>query len=395
MTLVEPVNLLNKVIIILQRVKKKNLYEGFGEEKLELLLEEALLNGSRRRQRYSNSRFFGYFCSYWPEEVVLAAGFEPLRLFPASIQAVPASLPAYCCSLARGCLSMAEKGDYADLAGTGFAHTCDTMQCLGGIWQAVVGHVDNTLQCVPPVLLEAPGARRYYLAELQNLVSKLGRLTGREPGTADLKRALELCRRIRRQAAELEKMRPYLPSPLVPALLRAGQVMPRAEFNTALEKVIPALKERMTEPGDRRRVVVSGAVLENDSLFNMVEDLGGRVVADDTCTGYRHYYDQLSQPDTTDPLEAIVQRAVNMPPCPCRSRGHDYRINYLEQLALEKNVAGAVLVIRKFCEPHAWDAVPVTELLRKSGIRTMVLELEGADADGRERTRLQAFLESI
>ncbi|HBX22346.1 MAG TPA: 2-hydroxyacyl-CoA dehydratase [Desulfotomaculum sp.] len=379
---------------MLQQVKNKNLNDSIGEEKLELLLEEASLNGSRRRERYPDSRFFGYFCSYWPEEIVLAAGYEPLRLFPASIQAVPASLPAYCCSLARGCLSRAEKGDYADLAGTGFAHTCDTMQCLGGIWQAVAGHVDNTLQCVPPVLLEAPGARRYYLTELQNLLSKLGRLTGREPGKIDLIRALDLCRQIRRQAAELDKMRAYLPSPLVPALLRAGQVMPATEFSAALERVIPVLKERMAEPGDRCRVLVTGAVLENDSLFKMVEDLGGRVVADDTCTGYRHYYDQLSQPDT-DPLEAIVQRAANMPPCPCRSRGHDYRINYLEQLALEKNAAGAVLVIRKYCEPHAWDAVPAAEQLRKSGIRTMVLELEGADVGGQERTRLQAFLESI
>ena len=383
---------------MLQQFKNKNLYDSLGEEKLVFLLEEASLNGSRRRERYPDSRFFGYFCSYWPEEIVLAAGLEPLRLFPASIQAVPASLPAYCCSLARGCLSMAEKGDYVDLVGTGFAHTCDTMQCLGGIWQAVAGYVDNTLQCVPPVLLEAPGARRYYLAELQNLVRKLGALTGREPGNEELNGALDLCGQIRRQAAGLDQMRPYLPSPLVPALLRAGQVMPRAEFSAALEKVIPALKERMAEPGDRRRVLVSGAVLENDSLFNMVEDLGGRVVADDTCTGYRHYYNQLNQPDTTDPLdplESMVQRAVNMPPCPCRNRGRDYRVNYLEQLALEKKASAAVLVIRKYCEPHAWDAVPAAERLRQSGIRTMVMELEGADAGGQERTRLQAFLESI
>ncbi|MBP1759955.1 MAG: Benzoyl-CoA reductase/2-hydroxyglutaryl-CoA dehydratase subunit, BcrC/BadD/HgdB, partial [Firmicutes bacterium] len=32
---------------------------------------------------------------------------------------------------------------------------------------------------------------------------------------------------------------------------------------------------------------------------------------------------------------------------------------------------------------------------RKNGIRTLTLELEGATVGGQERTRLQAFLESL
>ena len=371
-----------------------HLNSADGIQMLALLTEEAGLNGAKRSDRYPDRRFWGYFCSYWPEELVLAAGFEPLRLMPASIHAIPASLPVYCCSLARGCLSMAERDLFTDLAGTGFAHTCDTMQCLGGIWQDTLGR-EKTVQSVPPVLLEAPGAGTYYHAELESVLDQISRISGHKPDPSELRQALELCRRIRRLAAGLDQMRHSLPSPLVSALLRAGQVTPRSVYAGALETVLPLLKEQMQSPGHRPKLLVSGAVLENDGLFGMLEDLGGRVVADDTCTGFRHYFDGPGNGNQSDPLPAIVRRHVNMPPCPCRSRGHEYRASHLEQLAGERQAAGAILVIRKYCEPHAWDAVPVAERLRHSGIRTMILELEGADVGGQERTRLQAFLESI
>ncbi|SFR00912.1 2-hydroxyacyl-CoA dehydratase family protein [Desulfoscipio geothermicus] len=70
-------------------------------------------------------------------------------------------------------------------------------------------------------------------------------------------------------------------------------------------------------------------------------------------------------------------------------------MHYLVNLARNRQAAGAVLVNRKYCEPHAWDAVPAAERLRAGGVHTLVLELEGADVGGQERTRLQAFLESL
>jgi len=264
---------------------------------VDLLLEEAALNGTRRSERYPHMQFFGYFCSYWPEELVTAAGLEPLRLMPVSAQAVPASLPAYCCSLARGCLSMAERGAFTDLVGTGFAHTCDTMQCLGGVWQATAGS-ENTLQFVPPVILDAPGASRYYRNELQRVADKLMNITGNKFGTGEIKKAVKLYRHTRRLAAKLDQLRPGLPSPLVSAILRAGQVMPREQFAAALETVLSSLEQQFNEPGNRKRLLISGAVLENDNLFRLLEELGTRVVADDTCTGSRHYYQSPDRPDS-------------------------------------------------------------------------------------------------
>lgn len=364
-----------------------------SREALELLLEEAALNGLKRLTRYPGRKFFGYFSSYFPEELIIAAGLEPLRLLPDSENSTPVELPAYCCSLAKGTLDMEVNNQWDDLVGVGFTHTCDTMQCLSGIWSAC--GQSKTVDLVPPVMLKASGAEPYYLAELNKLLRAIAALTQqKEIKDESIRDALKLCAHTRKLVTELDEIRPNLPSPLVFALLRAGQLMPRSDYNQALEKSLIYLKNRMADAPPLVRLLVSSAVLENDSLFEMIEELGGRVVADDTCTGYRHYSgNTLSKSE--NPLSDIVHRYSEMSPCPCKNRSLNERIDNLTTLAKRRHVQGAVIVIRKYCEPHAWDAVSLTESFRKSGIRTLILELEGANVGGQERTRLQAFLENL
>ncbi|CAA7601202.1 FldB/FldC dehydratase alpha/beta subunit [Acididesulfobacillus acetoxydans] len=414
-----------------------NVTNGGAGESLALLLEEADLRGRDSASRYPEHKFFGYLCSYFPEELILAAGFEPLRLLPDPGPATPAELPTYCCSLARGTLAGAKKGKMRELAGVGVAgvgvagvgvagvgvagvgvagvgvagvgvaHTCDTMQCLDGIWAAGFGR-EKVLSVVPPVMLAAAGGRDYYQSEMESLYDSLLRLSAEQAQIVDhsrsnraeaLDRAWETCTKARQLAAELDELRSHLPSPLISALLRAGQLMPKTRYIAALEEVLPLLREKVGDPGvsgERYRVLVTGAVLETDSLFQMIEELGGRVVADDTCTGYRHYVQPaLPQTRGENGLAQIVERYRNMPPCPCRNQGLDGRLDYLESLALAREAQGAVLVVRKYCEPHAWDTVPLCERLQARNIRTLVLELEASEVGGQERTRLQAFLESL
>lgn len=369
-----------------------NEFEGEIMGPLKWLLEESALKGTKRRQRYPNHRFFGLFCSYFPEEVILAFGLEPLRLLPDSPNATPAELPAYCCSLARGTLDQDIHGEWSDLVGVGFAHTCDTMQCLSGIWAH--GGRTQTFDLVPPVMLKAAGASHYYQAEINSAWQQLKELTQQDPGEEDLHQAMELCQTYRDQVAELDALRPLLPSPLVTALLRAGQLMPRTEYITALDAAIPVLKQSAQASGSRARILISGAVLENDSLFAMIEDLGGRVVAEDTCTGVRHYSGKFDKA-LENPRTALVQRYIDMPPCPCKNRSLNERLTYLSDLVSNRQAEGVIIVLRKYCDPHAWDAVTLAEGFQRRGIRTLILELEGSEVGGPERTRLQAFLEGI
>lgn len=366
---------------------------------MERLVEAASLTGAEILARYPEKRFFGFTCSYWPEELVWAAGLEPLRLFPGQTRAMPPELPSFSCSLARGILADLKGPGLKKLSGLGLAQTCDTMQCLGSISRTVLK--DKVLELVPPVMLSAPGAREYYLEELRAAWQKLRELAGETPQEERIASALELYARMRRLALKLDELRPWLPSHLVAALLRAGQVLPREEYVTLLEEALTSLTARKEEDAGRIGVLLSGPVLEKDGLYLMIEELGGRVLADDTCTGTRHYAQGTVPEEARGAtavermLSRVVHRHLTMPICPCRHRRLQERVDYLQKLAAKAGASGAILVVRKFCEPHAFDAVPLAKGLNEQGVKTLVLELEGPEVGGQERTRLQAFLESL
>ena len=64
------------------------------------------LDYARQLKKDSAKKIVGYVCSYVPEEMILAAGAHPVRLFGAKENASLADshLQSYCCSLARGVL---------------------------------------------------------------------------------------------------------------------------------------------------------------------------------------------------------------------------------------------------------------------------------------------------
>lgn len=367
---------------------------------VEQLVEIASLAGGEILERYPDKQFFGFTCSYWPEELVLAAGFEPLRLFPGSTSSMPPELPSFTCSLARGILADLKGAGLKKLAGLGLAQTCDTMQCMGSISRTILK--DKTLEMVPPVLLSASGAREYYFEELKVLWQKLLELSESTPQGEQIASAWNLYRRMRELALKIDELRPRLPSQMVASILRAGQLMPREEYVGLLEEALASLAGYEDQETNKIGILLSGPVLEKDDLYLMIEELGGRVLVDDTCTGTRHFTQSLSGENEANDvtaveklLEQVAHRHLTMPLCPCRHRQLEERTGYLLEQAAGVKAAGAILIVRKFCDPHAFDAVPVARALNRQGIKTLVLELEGAEVGGQERTRLQAFLESL
>jgi len=378
----------------------RDLIAGTGMEKL---AAAAGLPYQAWSEQFPGARPFAYFCSYWPEELTMAFGWEPVRIFPPAKAGTPARLPTYCCSVARGCLEQGERGDLP-FREAGFAHTCDTMQCLSQIWRYAVSEAAVTF--VPPVTLNAPGARQYCAAELERVGRQLERLSGRAFVPDDLRRAIALNNRVRALAQKLAELRPYLPAALAARLQRTAQVVPRSLYAQALAEILPGLQKLAGEqaqggtPAERgkgkdpfRRVLISGAVLENEEVPALLEGLGARVVADDTCAGDRHFAGMAEE--TGDPYEALAARILRRPPCPCRHQGLHARRDYLLELARSHQAEAALLILRKYCDPHAWDAVSLARELRAAGLPVYVLELEGASPGGQEKTRLQAFLECL
>ena len=139
----------------------------------------------------SGRKIVGTFCSYAPEEIILAAGAHPFRLFGTGekIRLAEAHLQSYCCSLVRGALEDALGGRLAFLDGVVFPHTCDSIQRLSDIWRLNVAgcfHLDVVL----PVKLDTESARQYLIDVLNRFREELGEKLGVTISDDDLRAAI-------------------------------------------------------------------------------------------------------------------------------------------------------------------------------------------------------------
>ncbi|MDD5168269.1 MAG: 2-hydroxyacyl-CoA dehydratase, partial [Syntrophales bacterium] len=73
---------------------------------------------ARELKKASGKKIVGYVCSYTPEEIILAAGAHPMRLFGSkeNIHLADSHLQSYCCSVVRGILEEGLSGrlDFLD-----------------------------------------------------------------------------------------------------------------------------------------------------------------------------------------------------------------------------------------------------------------------------------------
>src|SRR3970040_1866708 len=82
----------------------------------------------------------GFLCSYTPEEVILAAGLQPIRLHTSGkpLKRADAYLHNTLCAYVRSVLDAALEGDAAHLAGMVFVSSCDAMRRLCDVWRHYV-----------------------------------------------------------------------------------------------------------------------------------------------------------------------------------------------------------------------------------------------------------------
>jgi len=371
-------------------------------------------NGYVKRYKMESGRkVVGTFCSYAPEEIILAAGAHPFRLFGSGekIRLAEAHLQSYCCSLVRGALEDALGGNLAFLDGVVFPHTCDSIQRLSDIWRLNVPacfHLDLVL----PVKLDTDGARQYMIDVLSRFRGELGEKLGVTISDDDLRAAIRICNRIRAALTRIYDLKGERPEILkgsdLYALVRAAMIMDRGRVASLLEEVAEDLEKKsvgqavagsaqkgtaVSGPA-RKRIFLSGGVCNQPDIYTIIEEAGGAVVGDDLCTGSRYFSGQIDE--KADPVTAITSRYLERVVCPAKHRGLTDRADHLVRLVREKQAQGVIFFLLKFCDPHAFDYPYLKEALDKTGIPSMLLEVEDRlPADGQLRTRFETFVEMI
>ena len=357
--------------------------------------------GGYLRAVKGKQKIIGYCCTYMPEEIIFAAGVHPVRLFgtKGNIAKADAHLQAYSCSLVRGILEEGLAGRLSYLDGMVFPHSCDSIQRLSDIWRLNIGftwHADVVL----PVKLDTASAREYMAAVLKKFRRDLEAWLDTPITDESLATSITTYNKLRRLLKRIYELRSENPALIsgrdVATIVKGSMIMRREEAAHTLEGIVQALeaqKDQSSAP-QKKRLVVAGSICDHMEVYDLIEQAGGVVVWDDLCTGSRFFEGQIALDG--DPILSIADRYTDRTICPAKHASLTARGDNLVQIAKERKAGGAIFLLLKFCDPHAFDYPYMKEMLDKENIPSMLLEIEQElPSAGQLATRFETFIEML
>lgn len=365
-------------------------------------LSETLSNPFVESWKKGGGKVVGYPCTYVPEEIIYAAGILPFRL--RGTGCVGTSLADTWltrianCSYARSVLELALTGEYDFLDGVVFTNGCDHTRRAYDNWRAQ----EKTpafmhMLPVPHVLTE--DGLQWYREEVIAFKEHLEESFGVEVKDESLREAISVYNETRSLLKQLYELRTKKAPPVTGAetlkIVVASVSMPRDKYNQLLKELLNEIGGREGVSDYRARLMIVGSINDDPALVELIEDIGGLVVADSLCFGAKFFWDL--EEEVGDPLDSITARYYNHIPCPRMYGELSKRLDFVKDVARKAGVDGIILQAIKFCDLHGIENVLLEEALEKEGIPTLKLEREyGPLADtGRIRTRVQAFLERM
>lgn len=341
----------------------------------------------------------GYMCSYAPQELLHAAGYLPIRILgrEGDTHRADELLQAFSCSFARSVLDSALEQEWPFLDLVMFSHTCDTMQNVADLWRAHAPHTEVLIASVP-TRTDGDAAKRYYVAELERLKKKIEAKTG--PITDEqLAASLKLFEEHRNTMQELYALRTAKPGLLSGAQMMnisvSALLMDRAEHLALVQAVIAALKsDDCTGDTTLPKVFVAGGMCRHVGFIELMESAGCAVVGDDLCVGSRSFVQGKS--DAATPLEALAKIYLGRIPCPAFHRDARHPGEALVEAVRRDKADGVIFLLTNFCDPVAFDFVPLKQSLEKAGIPALSLSVEQhREPPEQLRTRVEAFAEML
>jgi benzoyl-CoA reductase/2-hydroxyglutaryl-CoA dehydratase subunit BcrC/BadD/HgdB len=302
--------------------------------------------------------------------------------------------PDFICPYMRLALEKGLSGGYSYLAGLVQGYTCDVTCGIMNIWKENIG--GKIFYTMPIPYFDSPESRKLFRSLIMELVEKLNAIGGNFTDKS-LSESINIYNQIRDHILRLYEMRYENRLPLSGGdlfyIIQAGFVTPPEDYLKLLEALILKINEESYPANNGIPVLISGSVLNNSRIIDLIEESGGKVAADDLCTGIRHFYPPSG--NGNDPVDKVIDRYIRRFPCPSRSRFTD-RLPVIINNIRRSRSKGVIFIFQKFCASHLADQPILAEELKRENIPSILIELEDPGIyEGQLRTRLEAFFEMI
>jgi benzoyl-CoA reductase/2-hydroxyglutaryl-CoA dehydratase subunit BcrC/BadD/HgdB len=355
-------------------------------------------------------KIVGLYCVMAPEELVYAAGAIPLRLCGGSYEASCVGdelAPRDACPVVKAALGSTAFGTpslYQLCDVVVVPTTCDAKRKMA---EELSRHTEVWVMEVPHVK-ESEGARRQWLEEVFGFKRDLERLTGRRIRRKELAEAIAMLGRAQQEARRLYRLR-QAPAPLIrgneASLALHAFACDRAERWTAAMRLLnDELEERAAHwhPVHKEktpRLLLAGAppIFPNWKLPNLIEEMGGALVSDESCLGDRYLYDPVGAVENTleDMMTALASRYLMPCTCPSFAPNED-RLFRLRQAIEDFRIDGVLYHVLKGCVIYDFELQRVEKLMKERDLPVLRIETDYNPEDIEQlRTRIEAFIEML
>ncbi len=350
----------------------------------------------------------GTFCTYVPEEIIIALGGICIGLCggaEVATETVESVLPRNTCALI--------KSSFGFKAG----RICPYIECC----DLVIGETtcDGKKKYYeildlyhPTYVMELPqrkgeGDKHLWREEVGALVARLEEVTGQKLTLDKLKEAVGIVNAKRQALLRLAEVRKASP-PVISGkdALLINQIAfydePR-RFAKQVNDLCDELEKRAAEgkgavPADAPRVLLSGCpmAIPNWKVPHILASAGAATVMEELCTGIRYFRNLVD--DSADSVEglldSIASRYLDID-CAVFTPNRQ-RLDNIMQLAKDYKVDGVVYYALQFCDPYTIEAYGVRKALEEAGMPFLYIETDYSQEDtGQIATRVEAFLEML
>ena len=331
---------------------------------------------------------------YYSRALLRAFNILPVEIWgPPKVDAVVGAthVQPYICSIDRNALSFIQSSSFQAVDLVLVPHACDSLQGLGSILLDLA----PPNQPVLPMYLPRGEAGRgvdFLSRELKFLYQRLKEITGYSPSVEEMRQHILREEEADLQLALLHKKRKQLAITDFNfyRLIRSREYLPSVQFLSIAKEVLDQVQENEM---NGIPIVFSGIVPEPMELLLELENVGGRIVADDmACSGRRLYPAGKSE----DPFLRMAESLLGSAPSWGWGSAIQARFDHLMELILTSGARGVVFYNVKFCEPELFDLPILREALQSKGVPSTLIEMDINDPlSNQTLTRLEAFLEMI
>jgi benzoyl-CoA reductase/2-hydroxyglutaryl-CoA dehydratase subunit BcrC/BadD/HgdB len=259
-----------------------------------------------------------------------------------------------------------------------------------------------------PNVKESEASRVYWQRSVRAFSERLRTLTGQKLTKKSLQAAMSKTARAQAAFRTMNAFRKRSPSLF---LGKDAFLITNAYFFDDIERWTNAVEAVNAELAEREklgfnaaqkkapRILFTGSppIFPNLKLPLLIEQAGGVVVADETCSANRMLYDMTAVDEwlVNDMVDSLADKYLKPCTCPIFTRNDD-RLRRLLELAQSFNADGVVYQSFAGCQVYEMEQKSVSDTLNKAGIPMLYVETDYSPDDmGQLSTRIEAFLESI